>query len=78
MYINKEKAMKFQEFDILDHEEFDGWEFPQKCERCKTQDNQDAKEPVTFLDVETKLCGDCFEYLKEKTPRLSSGFNKES
>lgn len=75
MYIDKHKSlqkdvtMKYEEYDI--YHDFDGWEFPQCCERCKWFDNQDEKEPITFLDAETKLCADCFEYMIEKTKDAS-------
>ena len=40
--------------------EFDGWVYPRCCVKCKKQDNHDKKEPVTYLDVKTKLCELCF------------------
>ena len=39
---------------------FDGWEFPQACIRCGHYDNHDKEFPITGLDVETKLCPDCW------------------
>ena len=40
--------------------EFDGWDCPLKCVKCGRQDNHDKYEPVTYLDVKTKLCEFCF------------------
>ena len=39
---------------------FDVWEFPQKCVGCGSYDNNDEKEPISYLDCETKLCEYCF------------------
>ncbi len=40
--------------------EFDGWEFPEKCKECGRFDNHDKNQPVAFLDCATKLCEFCF------------------
>lgn len=53
--------------DIQKDEEFDVWEFPQKCEKCGWFDNYDEKEPLAYLDANYKLCEECFEYEKERT-----------
>lgn len=36
-------------------------EFPQVCEMCGYQDNEDLEAPRTLLDEETKLCVECWE-----------------
>jgi hypothetical protein len=44
---------------------FDGWWLPRKCKKCKRHDGFDPKQPVTFLDIKTKLCEFCFAEEKE-------------
>ncbi len=40
---------------------FDGWYFPQTCKNCAQAGNGSKKEPISFLDVQTKYCELCFE-----------------
>lgn len=44
---------------------FDAWEFPQVCIKCKCCDNNNIKEPITVLDVASKLCEYCFLEVEE-------------
>lgn len=44
---------------------FDAWEFPEKCKKCGRYDNNDPKEPVTILDVSSKLCEFCFDEIED-------------
>ena len=47
---------------------FDVWEFPEVCKGCGYCDNKDKKEPITYLDFETRLCEECFvdKYTEEE------------
>ena len=40
---------------------FDAWELPKKCKSCGRCDNNNIKEPVTLLDINTELCEFCFD-----------------
>lgn len=46
--------------------EFDGWEFQGRCKKCNSQSNNDIKQPVSFLDVQTKLCEFCFSEINDE------------
>lgn len=50
---------------------YDFWEYPQCCERCKSQDNDDKNYPVSLLDCETKLCEFCYEDMMTKARELT-------
>ena len=41
--------------------EFDVWELPQCCKTCGWFDRGSSKDPITYLDGDTKLCEDCFD-----------------
>ncbi len=42
----------------------DFWYLPQCCAGCGHAGNESKDEPVSLLDVETKLCEYCYEDLK--------------
>ena len=45
---------------------FDGWNLEFSCRNCHFFDSGDEDEPVTYLDIETGLCPDCFSEIKEE------------
>ena len=52
-----QKSIKNRAIDI--------WEFPEACKKCGSFGAGTKKEPIQYLDVETRLCEFCFEDLCE-------------